>query len=108
VDFFMTVTDVQAEQAMRTLADGTAGDVPLLSGESGAAGLAGLMLVANDPALAAQAGLDVRSRILLVNTEGATAPGVYESITGHPAAEVLRAQRAWLDRATSVARSEWR
>jgi beta-ureidopropionase / N-carbamoyl-L-amino-acid hydrolase len=95
-DFFMTVSDAQAEQAMRTLAAGAAGDVPVLSGESGAAGLAALVALAGDPALAAQVGLDAASRVLLLNTEGATAPGVYAAITGRSAASVLDAQAAWL------------
>ncbi len=96
VDFFLTISDAQAEQAMRTLADGKAGDVPLVSGESGAAGLAGLMALAADSVLANQAELDSRSRVLLLNTEGATAPGVYEAITGQSSIEVLKAQSAWL------------
>lgn len=102
VDFFLTITDPQAEQAMRMLARGEAGDIPVLSGESGAAGLAGLSAAIADPALAGNAGLDARSRVLLINTEGATAPGVYEAITGMPATDVLDAQKAWMARASSA------
>ena len=98
VDVFMTVSDEQAEQAMRTLAEGEADDVPVLSGESGAAGLAGLKALMADPSQARQLGLDAQSRVLLLNTEGATAPGVYEALTGRPAAAVLEAQAAWLSR----------
>lgn len=98
VDAFMTVSDAAAEQAMRTLAEGAAGDVPVLAGESGAAGLAGLMAAMSDRALAAQLGLDATSRVLLLNTEGATAPGVYAAITGRPAAAVLADQAAWMAR----------
>ncbi len=98
VDAFMTVGDAQAEEAMRTLASGAAGDMPVLSGESGAAGLAALTALMADPALATQAGLGAQSRVLLINTEGATAPGVYEAITGQTAASVLRAQSDWLAR----------
>lgn len=95
VDLFMTVSDAQAEEAMRTLASGAAGDVPVLSGESGAAGLAGLAALMADPALAAQAGLGPDARVLLISTEGATAPGVYEAITGRSPASVLQAQAEW-------------
>ena len=101
VDHFMTVSDAQAEQAMRTLASGAAGDMPVLSGESGAAGLAALTMLMADPALAAQTGLGPQARVLLISTEGATAPGVYEALTGQTAASVLAAQAAWLERAGS-------
>jgi diaminopropionate ammonia-lyase len=44
------------------------------------------------------AGMDASSRVLLINTEGATAPGVYAEPVGRPAKAVLDAQRAWLAR----------
>lgn len=96
VDFFMTVSDAQAEKAMRALADGAAGDVPVLSGESGAAGLAGLAGVMAEPALAHQLGLNADSRVLVLNTEGATAPGVYQALVGQSPEAVLQAQAEWL------------
>jgi threonine dehydratase len=49
VDAFMTVTDAQAEAAMRLLADAPHGDVPLVAGESAVAGLAALQLLARSP-----------------------------------------------------------
>jgi N-carbamoyl-L-amino-acid hydrolase len=96
VDLFMTVTDAQAERAMRTLATGEAGDMPVLSGESGAAGLAALQVLATDPQARDVAGLDANSRVLLFSTEGATAPGVYKSLAGRSGEEVLAAQKKWL------------
>lgn len=96
VDFFMTVSDTQAEQAMLTLASGASGDIPVLGGESGVAGLAGLVALMSDPAHARQTGLDSGSRVLLINTEGATAPDLYQRLTGRSAAQVLAAQSAWL------------
>jgi N-carbamoyl-L-amino-acid hydrolase len=96
VDFFMTVTDAQAERAMRTLAAGEAGDMPLLSGESGAAGLAALQVLMADPQALHAAGLDANSRVLLFSTEGATAPGVYRSLAGRSGEEVVAAQKEWL------------
>lgn len=96
VDGFLTVSDADAEQAMRLLAGGEAGDVPIVSGESGAAGLAGLAALLRSPALADRMGLDAQSRVLLVSTEGATAPGVYECIVGRSAEAVRAAQAAWL------------
>jgi N-carbamoyl-L-amino-acid hydrolase len=98
VDVFMTVTDGQAEAAMRVLAEGRHGDVPIVAGESGVAGLAALEVLAGFACGRAAANLDAASRVLLINTEGATAPAVYAGIVGRSAAEVLAAQRTWLDR----------
>ena len=96
VDFFVGVADPAAVQAMRTLAAGEAGDVPVLAGESGAAGLAGLAVLAADTDGVRRVGLDARSRVLLLNTEGATAPALYASLTGRGAGAVLAAQARWL------------
>jgi threonine dehydratase len=98
IDFFMTVSDQSAVQAMGVLARGDAGDVPVLSGESGAAGLAGLQALAASTAWRDQVGLDASSRVLLVNTEGATAPAIYAELAGCSAELVLQAQAAWLAR----------
>ena len=97
IDGFLTVDDALAEDAMRLLADGAGGaDMPIVSGESGAAGLAGLMALLQAPAMAQAMGLDARSRVLLISTEGATAPGVYQGIVGRSAEAVLPAQHDWL------------
>jgi N-carbamoyl-L-amino-acid hydrolase len=96
VDFFMTVADAEAERAMRTLADATDGDIPIVSGESGAAGLAALEVLMADSSSARTVSLDARSSVLLLNTEGATAPGVYQALTGRAASDVLESQTRWL------------
>jgi N-carbamoyl-L-amino-acid hydrolase len=98
VDLFMTVSDDEAVRAIRSLAHGDAGDVPVVGGESGAAGLAALARLASDAEAARQAGLDARSRVLLINTEGATAPGVFQSLTGMAASAVRSAQAEWMAR----------
>jgi len=95
-DFFVTVSDEQAVDAMRTLASGEAGDVPVLSGESGAAGLAALKVLAGSPELRRQTGLGADSHVLLISTEGATAPAVYAQLTGRSGPSVLAAQADWL------------
>ncbi|WP_322045842.1 diaminopropionate ammonia-lyase [Paraburkholderia sp. J67] len=82
VDHFMLIEDDDAVAAMRTLAAGENGDVPIVSGESGAAGLAALVKLMGRAELAHAAGLDQHSRVLLISTEGATAPGVYASLVG--------------------------
>jgi diaminopropionate ammonia-lyase len=69
---FMAISDRAAVAAMRMLA--AAG---IVSGESGAAGLAGFMSAAGDPAARAALHLDCSSRVLLFSTEGATDPDVY-------------------------------
>ncbi|MBS0451594.1 MAG: diaminopropionate ammonia-lyase [Proteobacteria bacterium] len=95
VDHFMTIEDDQAVQAMRMLAKGSARDIPVVAGESGTAGLAALAQLRADAALSAQVGLDARSRVLVISTEGATAPSVYEELVGESADSVLRRQAAW-------------
>ena len=97
-DFFMTVEDEGAVQAMRRLAQGNATDPPIVSGESGAAGLAGLMHLMQDPALSHQAGLSRDSNVLLLNTEGATAPAIYRELVGESAESVVARRKAFLDR----------
>jgi diaminopropionate ammonia-lyase len=94
-DAFMTIPDDAAVDAMRTFAEGTERDVPVVAGESGAAGLAGLIQASGSAEDRAALGLDERSNVLLLNTEGATAPTLYEQLTGLRADAVLKAQRRW-------------
>jgi N-carbamoyl-L-amino-acid hydrolase len=98
VDVFMTVSDAQAEDAMRELAQGAHGDIPLVAGESAVAGLAALRVLLGTEAGRQAARFDAGSRVLLVSTEGDTAPGVYADIVGRPADAVRAAQRDWLQR----------
>ena len=99
IDDFMTINDDDAVNAMRTLASGRDGDTPIVAGESGAAGLAGLVVLLRDPQTARRVGLDSASRVLVVNTEGATAPATYEELVGETAASVLDRQQAWCGKA---------
>jgi diaminopropionate ammonia-lyase len=96
-DHFMTVEDEDAVEAMHVLADGNGIDPPIVSGESGAAGLAGLVALMRRADLAGQVELGRHSTVLLVNTEGATAPAVYRELVGESADMVLSRQRAFLD-----------
>ncbi len=97
IDTFMTVGDAQAVAAMRVLAEGRQGDIPVVAGESGAAGLAALRALAERPDWRATVGLGADARVLLFSTEGATAPSVYAELVGQSADAVGAAQRAWLD-----------
>lgn len=96
IDDFITIHDNDAVRAMQTLAAGSPRDVPVVAGESGAAGLAGLQVLAADPARFAAVGLNGQSRVLVVNTEGATAPGVYEALVGESASSVTKRQARWM------------
>ncbi|MBV6271506.1 diaminopropionate ammonia-lyase [Alcaligenaceae bacterium CGII-47] len=95
-DFFMTIEDSDAVACVRQLARGSQRDVPIVAGESGAAGLAGLQIICESAVLRAQIGLDSRSRVLVISSEGATAPQGYQAQIGESAASVLARQTAWL------------
>ncbi|WP_277185366.1 diaminopropionate ammonia-lyase [Caballeronia sp. BR00000012568055] len=86
IDTFMTISDDEAIAAMRMLAD-----AGIVAGESGAAGFAGLAALIRDRSLD---GLDANARVLVINTEGATAPALYEELTGEHPEHVLARQRA--------------
>lgn len=81
-DAFLTATDAQAVEAMNRLARPEGTDPAIVAGESGAAGLAGLLAALRDPAARAALRLDATSRVFLVNTEGATDPVRYAELVG--------------------------
>jgi diaminopropionate ammonia-lyase len=87
-DAFMTVEDIDAINAMRRLAEPLGTDPAVVAGESGGVGLAGLMTVAASEDLRRQIGLCSDSRVLLINTEGATDPALYEHYVGASPHEV--------------------
>ncbi|TSA81095.1 diaminopropionate ammonia-lyase [Deinococcus detaillensis] len=75
----VAVPDERAEEAMRLLAASG-----VVSGESGAAGLAGFLelLSGRHPAAAVALGLTQDSSLLIISTEGATDPETYWRIVG--------------------------
>lgn len=81
-DHFLTLGDEAVAPAMRLLAEAPFGDTPVVAGESGVAGLIGLIAARVDGRLAASLRLDARSRVLLIGTEGATDAGIYRRLTG--------------------------
>lgn len=93
-DFFMTITDDDAVRGMRVLAKGSTRDIPVVSGESGVAGVAGLMVLKGTDA-AKTIGLTSDSRVLFISTEGATAPAVFQQLVGESDASVLGRQQRW-------------
>jgi diaminopropionate ammonia-lyase len=95
VDDFVLVPDDAAVATMRIVAIPPHGDIPIVGGESGIAGLAGLIALCTDAGRRTQCALDAHSRILVINTEGATAPSVYHDLTGVTATSVVAQQRIW-------------
>lgn len=91
-DGFMMIDEDVAPEAMRRLATPRAGDPAIVAGESGGAGLAGLLSALRDPALAARIGLGPQARVLVINTEGATDPALYEQLVGRSPAAVRAGQ----------------
>ncbi len=84
-DLFLAVPDGYAREAMRAYFNPKKGDPRVVSGESGAAGLAALFALLRAPELNEPRGflgLGADSRILLVNTEGDTDPENFSEIVG--------------------------
>jgi len=79
VDAFVTIDDLWAEAAMRHLAT-----VGVEAGETGAAGLGGLLAVLADPAARECLGIGPTTSVLVINTEGATDPENYARIVSTP------------------------
>lgn len=78
---FMAISDETALAAMRLLASGAAG-ATIVGGESGVAGLAGLIVAAGQSDWRQALGLDGTSRVLLFGSEGDTDPELYARIVG--------------------------
>lgn len=78
---FMTIPDEAALATMQLLASGAAG-ATIVGGESGVAGLAGLIVAAGEPDWRQTLGLDRASRVLLIGSEGDTDPDLYARIVG--------------------------
>ena len=83
----MTISDDEAFDAMRRLADPAAGDPPLTVGESGAAGLAGLMAICGDADRRRRLGLGPAARVLTIISEGALDRALYDRVVGRDSAE---------------------
>jgi diaminopropionate ammonia-lyase len=81
-DDFLVIPDAAAVQAMQLLAVGTGGDPPVVGGEAGVGGLAGLLAAAADDRARQALGLDGSARILVVGSEGDTDPALYARIVG--------------------------
>lgn len=89
-DVALALDDAWALQAMRVLAEPTAGDPAIVAGETGGVGLAALLAAEADPGLRHTLGLDAGSRVLLLGSEGDTDPLIYREVVGR-SAEAVRA-----------------
>ncbi len=88
-DAYVVVDDGFALEAVRAFAMPVAGDPAVVSGETGAAGLAALLAARAHADLWQALGLNANSRVLLLGSEGDTDPEIYRSIVGRNAEEVL-------------------
>ncbi|MCP8937539.1 diaminopropionate ammonia-lyase [Alsobacter sp. SYSU M60028] len=79
---FVAAPEERAVEAMRALALPQDGDPAIVAGESGGAGLAGLLECLADEKASAALGLGPDARVLLVVSEGATDPALYARLTG--------------------------
>jgi diaminopropionate ammonia-lyase len=81
-DAFMTVDEEDAVAVMNRLARPTGNDPAIVAGESGGAGLAGLIRAAADPKIRVALNLNEASHVFVINTEGATDPERYSELVG--------------------------
>ena len=89
VDCFVAIDDERAREGMRLLAK-----AGLVAGETGAAGLGGLIELLARVETRARLGLTSASRVLLICTEGATDPASYRTIVGTPPAASAQSRPA--------------
>jgi diaminopropionate ammonia-lyase len=99
VDFFMLISDSQAVSAMKKLARGCDDDIPIVAGESGAAGMAGFLAL--DDLQRKAMNINDQSHLMFFNTEGATAPTIYADLVGKKHTEILDFQMTWLQKVTA-------
>jgi diaminopropionate ammonia-lyase len=82
---FISVDDRFAAEAMRRLYFPLAGDPRIISGEAGAAGLAGLLALCCEPRFAearARLGTSNKTSVLVINSEGDTDPVNFRKVLG--------------------------
>jgi diaminopropionate ammonia-lyase len=83
VDLFLAIPDEYAIKAMQNLYFPFKNDTQIFAGESGAAGLGGLLALCNDESLKEvreKIGLNPSSRVLVFNTEGVTNPDSFDEL----------------------------
>lgn len=86
---YVAIDDRYALDAVRAFAAPLGADPAIVSGETGATGLAALLATRESPDLRELLQIDSRSRVLLLGSEGNTDPEIYQRIAGRSAEEVL-------------------
>ncbi len=86
---FIKIGDRAVEPIMRDLAAGYYGSSPIVAGESAVAGLAALISLLDRQPDQADLELGPTSNVLLIGTQGATDPVVYERLVGRSAESVM-------------------
>lgn len=86
---FVRIEDRFALQGMTLLAKPSSSDPPIVSGETGAAGLGMLLALQQSAHLKGALGIHHDSRVLLLGSEGDTDPEIYREVVGLTAQEVL-------------------
>ncbi|MCL4747081.1 MAG: diaminopropionate ammonia-lyase [Burkholderiaceae bacterium] len=86
---YVVLDDRFALEGVRAFANPARGDRAVVSGETGAAGLAALLATRDSAQLRAALQLDAASRVLLLGSEGDTDPQIYRDIVGRSAQEIL-------------------
>lgn len=81
-DDFLTLSEDAVPATMRLLARGFGEDPALEAGESAVPGIAAAILACQSPPLAQRLVLSTNSRVLVIGTEGATDPELYQTLMG--------------------------
>ena len=81
-DDFMTLSEDAVADTMRMLAKGYKSDPAIEAGESAVPGLAAAVIAAQQEVFASALHLNAQSKVLVIGTEGATDPELYEQLVG--------------------------
>jgi diaminopropionate ammonia-lyase len=80
VSDYLTIPDSIVAPTMRLCARPLENDPAITAGESAVAGLAAFIAAVRDPALKTKIGLNSKSRVLFIGSEGATDPEIYDQL----------------------------
>ena len=87
---FITIDDELIAPTMQALATDACSQTAIVGGESAVAGLSALMAITQNPSLQNSLDLNENSHVLILGTEGATDPEIYQQLVGKTAEQILR------------------
>jgi diaminopropionate ammonia-lyase len=87
-DGYITLEEDQSPRAMRLLANPSDDDPAVVAGESGCTGVAALLAAMSESSTKEAMGLGPSSRVLVINSEGATDAAIYAQIVGRKPQEI--------------------